>query len=43
MRIVLSLSLLALLAACGADGQPETPAPGLTVTGEAQLGITGKL
>lgn len=43
MRIVLSLSLLALLAACGADGQPEPPKPGITIRGEAQAGVVGKL
>lgn len=41
MRIVLSLSLLALLAACGADGQPEPPKAGFS--GEIQAGVVGKL
>ncbi len=29
-----------LLVACGADGQPQPPAPGIAVTGEASIGIT---
>ena len=39
MKPVLLLSFLAL-AACGADGAPEPPAKsGLTVSGQAQIGI----
>ena len=31
------------LAACGADGPPEKPvAPGITVSGEAQVGVVIK-
>lgn len=31
------------LAACGADGAPEKPAnPGITVSGEAQVGVVIK-
>lgn len=31
------------LAACGADGQPEPPSQtGVTITGEAQIGIVLK-
>jgi predicted small lipoprotein YifL len=41
------LAVLAVLAACGADGPPSAPAaasdaapqPGITLTGEAQLGV----
>lgn len=40
MRMILLLSL-GLLAACGADGAPETPPPGITMTGEAQIGVVG--
>ena len=30
------------LAACGADGEPQPPAtPGVTITGEATIGIAG--
>jgi len=39
MRISLFLGLL-LLAACGADGPPETP--GMAVTGKAYIGVVGK-
>ncbi len=37
-RHVLAAALLAL-AACGADGPPVAPAGGVTVTGEAQVGV----
>lgn len=31
------------LAACGADGEPQAPTkPGLTVSGEAQIGVVVK-
>ncbi|MBE3639328.1 argininosuccinate lyase [Mangrovicoccus algicola] len=44
------LAALALLAGCGADGPPirpapeeedSAPAPGLTVSGTASMGVTG--
>ena len=38
--IALALGLLAL-AACGADGPPERPAPGITLSGTAEIGIQG--
>jgi hypothetical protein len=32
-----------LLAACGADGAPEKPTnPGITLSGEAQIGVVVK-
>lgn len=37
MRILFALLTLATLAACGADGEPT--APGLTVSGEARMGV----
>ncbi|WP_265332511.1 hypothetical protein [Stagnihabitans tardus] len=37
------LALFLLLAACGAAGSPEAPAPGVTVTGEASAGVSGGL
>ena len=41
MRIVLSLISLAFLAACGADGEPQSPAKtGVTVTGSAYVGTS---
>lgn len=40
------LSIIALLGltACGADGPPErpTPKPGVTVSGEAAIGVTSQ-
>jgi len=43
MRLVLSLSLLALLAACGVDGAPQPPAGGVSISGEIGLGVSGRL
>ncbi len=42
-RRIVTLLTLATLAACGADGAPKPPAPqsGLTVTGQAQVGVVG--
>lgn len=34
------LGLLAVLAACGADGDPVTP--GVTLSGDAQIGVMFK-
>ena len=49
IRVVLSLGLVALLAACGADGaptapepEPETPPPGLSISGTASVGISSR-
>jgi hypothetical protein len=43
MRALAPILLLAL-AACGADGEPETPAPrasgGVVITGTAELGVS---
>jgi hypothetical protein len=46
MRPAVCLVLLALLSACGADGAPTVPAsgstqPGLTVGGDARIGVVG--
>ncbi len=36
------IAILTLLAACGADGAPKPPAkPGLSVTGQVQVGVAG--
>ena len=43
MRILLSLSLLGLLAACGANGAPQPPEPGVKISGEARIGVVGTL
>ncbi len=42
MRALSIVALLAL-AACGADGEPETPkaTPGVSITGTAEVGISG--
>ncbi len=44
-RLIASFSLLALLAACGADGEPTAPPakPNVAVSGEVAVGVTGKL
>ncbi|GGH42893.1 hypothetical protein GCM10011341_01190 [Frigidibacter albus] len=45
MTRMVVLALLAL-AACGADGPPVAPsgdAPGVTVSGTAQFGVTGRM
>jgi hypothetical protein len=38
----LSVMALMVLVACGADGAPTPPA-GVTVSGEAQMGVTGTI
>jgi len=46
MRTLLIALSLTLLAACGIDGAPVTPdkaATGVTVSGEARIGVTGTL
>lgn len=44
MRLVSSLLLLALLAACGADGAPTPPVkPGVNVSGQVKVGVGGSL
>ncbi|PTX57460.1 hypothetical protein C8N43_2130 [Litoreibacter ponti] len=46
MRATLTLITAALLAACGVDGEPETPTreratpePGISITGRAEVGV----
>jgi hypothetical protein len=41
-RLTATVALLCLLAACGADGAPERPTPGVSVTGEASVGVVLK-
>ena len=44
MRFLAALSLPVLLAACGVDGAPKPPAdPGVSISGEARIGVVGKL
>ncbi|WP_183077417.1 hypothetical protein [Paenirhodobacter hankyongi] len=50
MKVVLLLTGLVALAACGVDGAPTppkggpaVPVTGVTVTGEASLGVVGHL
>jgi hypothetical protein len=39
----LALCSTLLLAACGADGPPQAPVqPGITISGDAQIGIVSK-
>lgn len=44
-RALLATALLGFLTACGVDGPPERPeprpTPGITVTGTAEIGVTG--
>lgn len=42
MRRLLVLALVAL-AACGVDGEPEPVPGGITVSGEARIGVSGSL
>ena len=42
MRILILLGVLAL-AACGADGEPSSPEGGVSVGGDARIGVTGAL
>ncbi|MDO5630598.1 MAG: hypothetical protein Q4G22_02045 [Paracoccus sp. (in: a-proteobacteria)] len=39
MRIVFFLTTALILSACGVDGAPERPAPGVHLDGEARVGI----
>ncbi|HBM59170.1 MAG TPA: argininosuccinate lyase [Citreicella sp.] len=49
MRLCFALGLLALTAACGADGAPERPEPqprsgpgvSVSISGSAEMGISG--
>lgn len=45
LRPLAAMLVLAVLAACGADGEPERPeprpAPGVTVTGTVEFGVAG--
>ncbi|MBN8185137.1 argininosuccinate lyase [Salipiger thiooxidans] len=48
MRTILTLGVVALLAACGADGEPiapekrETPKPGISISGAAEIGVSSR-
>ena len=42
MRPFLALLFLAL-AACGADGEPDPVPGGITISGEAKIGVRGEL
>ncbi len=43
LRVILAMAIMGLLAACGADGAPNAPAPGVSLQGEARMGVTGKI
>lgn len=48
MKAIAFLTALLALAACGIDGPPQPPQqqqakPGLSVSGEARMGVTGRL
>ncbi|EPX77219.1 hypothetical protein [Litoreibacter arenae] len=46
MRYAIALATLAILAACGIDGDPSTPEPeakpqtGIAITGRAEVGVS---
>lgn len=48
MKYVIALTMAAMLAACGIDGEPSTPEPvaatktGVTITGRAEVGVRKK-
>lgn len=46
-RLAAALTLLALLAGCGIDGPPQrpadTPPPGVTLSGEVEVGLKHEL
>jgi hypothetical protein len=45
MRVLTAVVALALLASCGADGEPERPEPrpsaGVTLSGGVAIGVAG--
>lgn len=43
MKISLSITVLLVLSACGIDGPPSQPEGGISVTGEAGIGVVGAL
>lgn len=48
MKIILLITTLLGLASCGVDGAPTAPvksqtAPGVSITGEARMGVVGTL
>lgn len=43
MRVIVTIALLTL-AACGADGEPEPrTTTGISISGDARIGVTGAL
>ena len=43
LRAAMALCACLVLVACGADGEPQPPAkPGVTVTGDARIGIVSQ-
>jgi hypothetical protein len=46
LRLIAAILALGLLAACGADGEPERPEPrpaGVTIGGTVSVGVSGTL
>ena len=39
MRVLSLMAVLTALAACGADGAPERPQPGIAMSGDARVGV----
>jgi hypothetical protein len=48
MKYLIALTTVAMVAACGIDGEPSTPEPeaatktGITITGRAEVGVRKK-
>ncbi len=38
-----ALAAVLALAACGADAPPQAPTPGVSISGEARIGVSGRL
>ena len=43
MKALILIACLTALAACGADGEPEPVEPGISITGQAKIGVAGTL
>lgn len=43
MKNLIILGILTILAACGADGEPEPVDTGISISGQAKIGVSGTL